>query len=160
MPCQSRHSSVFQTAIESFVAPVLHRFHVQYPNVSFNVRMSSTDEAMEGLTTGAAEIGLVLNPSVRDTIARQEVFRDRMVATFAPNHPLAKRKVVSLRELAEFPFVLTEPSFGLRQQIDRIFHQNAVRPEVFLCHQLAGAGEGGCQHQPAVHVVNAVFGRA
>jgi DNA-binding transcriptional LysR family regulator len=121
----------FQTAIESFVAPVLHRFHVQYPNVSLNVRMSSTDEAMEGLTTGAAEIGLVLNPPVRDTIARQEVFRDRMVATFAPNHPLAKRKVVSLRELAEFPFVLTEPSFGLRQQIDRIFHQNAVRPEVF-----------------------------
>jgi DNA-binding transcriptional LysR family regulator len=37
----------FQTAIESFVAPVLNRFHAQYPQVSFNVRMSSTDEAME-----------------------------------------------------------------------------------------------------------------
>jgi DNA-binding transcriptional LysR family regulator len=37
----------FQTAIESFVAPVLNRFHVQYPDVTFNVRMSSTDEAIE-----------------------------------------------------------------------------------------------------------------
>src|SRR6201999_3342142 len=56
----------FQTAIESFVTPVLHRFHVQYPDVTFNVRMSSTDEAMEALNTGAAEIGLILNPPARD----------------------------------------------------------------------------------------------
>lgn len=121
----------FQTAIESFVAPVLHRFHVQYPNVTFNVRMSSTDEAMEALITGAAEIGLILNPPVREAIGSQEVFRDRMVATFAPSHPLAKRKVVSLRDLAEFPFALTEPSFGLRQQLDRIFRRHEFRPDVF-----------------------------
>jgi len=121
----------FQTAIESFVAPVIHRFHVQYPNVSFNVRMSSTDEAMEALTTGAAEIGLILNPPLRDAIASQEVFRDRMVAAFAPTHPLANRKIVSLRELAEFPFVLTETSFGLRQQLDRAFARHALQPRAF-----------------------------
>lgn len=121
----------FQTAIESFVAPVLHRFHVQYPNVLFNVRMSSTDEAMEALTTGAAEIGLILNPPIRDTIASKEAFRDRLVAAFAPTHPLAKRKIVSLHELDEFPFVLTETSFGLRQQIDRTFNRHAFRPRVF-----------------------------
>ncbi|MBV9249729.1 MAG: LysR family transcriptional regulator, partial [Acetobacteraceae bacterium] len=49
----------FQTAIESFVAPVLHRFHTQYPYVTFDVRMSSTDEAIEALITGAAELGLI-----------------------------------------------------------------------------------------------------
>jgi DNA-binding transcriptional LysR family regulator len=37
----------FQAAIESFVAPVLHRFQVQYPNVMFNIRVSSTDETIE-----------------------------------------------------------------------------------------------------------------
>src|ERR1700737_3344023 len=111
----------FQSAIESFVVPALNRFHVQYPHVSFNVRMSSTDDAMEALVAGAAEISLVLNPPDRDTIASLEVFRDKMVAAFSPTHPLAGRKIVSLRELAHFPFVQTEPSFGLRQQTDRIF---------------------------------------
>lgn len=123
--------SCFQTAIESFVAPVLHRFHVQYPGVSFNVHMSSTDEAMEALVTGVAEIGLILNPPPRDAIASTEVFRDRMVAAFAPNHPLAKRKIVTARELAEYPFVLTERSFGLRQQIDRTLERHGVKPDVF-----------------------------
>lgn len=121
----------FQTAIESFVAPVLHRFHVQYPNVVFNVRVSSSDEAMETLTTGAAKIGLIVNPPTRDAVASTKVFRDRMVAAFAPNHPLAKRKVVSARELAEYPLVLTEPSFGLRQQVDRTLARHGVKPEIF-----------------------------
>ena len=59
----------------------------------------------------AAEIGLILNPPVREAIETVGVFRDRIVAAFAPAHPLAKRKVVSLRELAEFPIALTERSF-------------------------------------------------
>jgi DNA-binding transcriptional LysR family regulator len=108
---------------------VLQRFYVQYPGVSFNVRMSSTDEAMEALANGVAEIGLILNPPVRDAIAITEVFRDRLVAAFAANHPLAKRKIVSAQELARYPMVLTEPSFGLRQQIDRTLARHGVRPE-------------------------------
>jgi len=121
----------FQTAIESFVAPVLHQFHMRHPNVLFNVTASSTDETIEALTNGIAEIGLILNPPVRDTIARTELFRDRIVAVVAPTHPLAGRKAVSLPELAEFPFVLTERSFGLRQQIDRTFDRHAINPTVF-----------------------------
>lgn len=121
----------FQTAIESLVAPVLHRFYVQYPNVTFNVTMSSTDEAMEALNKGAAEIGLILNPPSRDAIETMEVFRDRMVAAFAPVHPLAKRKLVSLRDLGEFPIALTERSFGLRQQHDRVFQRHGFQPRTF-----------------------------
>jgi DNA-binding transcriptional LysR family regulator len=121
----------FQTAIESFVAPVLNRFHTQYPDVTFTVRMSSTDDAIEALSTGAAEISLVLNAPVRDNITRLEVFRDRMVAAFSPKHPLAGRKILSLHELEGFPFALTEPSFGLRQQLDRVFVQYRFEPATF-----------------------------
>jgi len=121
----------FQTAVESFVAPVLHRFHVQYPGVSFNVRMTSTDEAMEALTTGAAEIGFIVNPPTRDAIASTPMFSDMTVAVVGPSHPLAKRKVTTLRELAEFPFVLAEPAFGQRQHLDRTFARHSFKPEEF-----------------------------
>jgi DNA-binding transcriptional LysR family regulator len=121
----------FQTAIESFVAPVLNRFHTKYPNVTFNVRMSSTDEAMEALIVGGAEISLILNAPVHDAITRREVFRDRMVVAFSPTHPLAGRKTLSLRDLAGFPFAMTEPSFGLRQQIDRVFAKHRIQPATF-----------------------------
>ena len=121
----------FQAAIESFVAPALHQFHMRYPNVLFNVTVSSADKTIEALTNGTAEIGLILNPPVRDTIARTEVFRDKIVAAVAPTHPLAGRKAILLQELAEFPFVLTERSSGVRQQIDRTFNRHAINPNVF-----------------------------
>jgi DNA-binding transcriptional LysR family regulator len=121
----------FQTAIESLVAPALNRFHAQYPQVTFNVRTSSTDEAIEALVTGVAEIALIVNAPDRDNITRMEVFRDRMVAVFSATHPLAGRKIIALRDLAPFPFVLTEPAFGLRQQIDRVLVRHRFEPTTF-----------------------------
>jgi DNA-binding transcriptional LysR family regulator len=121
----------FQTAVESFVAPVLHEFHMRHPNVLFTVTMSSTDETVEALINGVAEIGLVVNPPERDTIAVTEILRDTIVAAVAPTHTLARRNVISLRELADFPLILTETSFGLRQQIDRILAHHSVGPNIF-----------------------------
>jgi DNA-binding transcriptional LysR family regulator len=120
----------FQSAIESLLAPVLHDFHTRYPNIAFHVVVSSTDETIEALNSGAAEIGLVLNPPNRDTITTTEVFRDRIVAVLAPSHPIARRKIVSLKELSKFPFVQSERAFGLRQQIDRIFDRYGFDPNV------------------------------
>jgi len=117
--------------IESFLAQALHQFQMRYPNVLFNVTMSSKDETIAALTNGTAEIGLVLNPPVRDTIACTELFRDKIVAAVAPTHPLAGRKAVSLQELTEFPFVLSERASGVRQQIDRTFDRHAINPNVF-----------------------------
>jgi len=121
----------FQTATESFLAPVLLDFHTRHPNVGFNIIMSSTDQAIEALARGTAEIGLVVSPPVRDNIENTEIFRDTIVASVAPDHPLAGRHMVSLRELAGFPFALTERSFGLRQQIDRTLDAHGIELNVF-----------------------------
>ncbi|MBV8912674.1 MAG: LysR family transcriptional regulator [Acetobacteraceae bacterium] len=120
----------FQTAIESLVCPVLHTLHRRHPNILFNIRTSSTDEAVEALTCGVAEIGLIVNPPMREAIASSEVFRDAMMAAVAADHPLAKRRTLTLGDLAEVPFVLTEPSFGLRQQTERVFSRHAFRPKI------------------------------
>ena len=120
----------FQTAIESLVSPVLHDFYKKHPNVLFNVTTSSTDQTVEALISGVAEVGLIVNPPVRETIITSEVFRDAMMAVVALNHPLAKRRTLTLEELAEIPFVLTEQSFGLRQQIDRVFDRHAFHPRM------------------------------
>ena len=121
----------FQTATESFLAPVLSEFHAQHPNVVFNIKMSSTDDAIKALITGLAEISLVVNPPYRDGIANTEIFRDAIVAVFGPKHPLGVRKSLSLQELADFSFVQLDPSFGLRQQVDKTFERHAIDPAVF-----------------------------
>jgi DNA-binding transcriptional LysR family regulator len=121
----------FQAAAGAIVAPVISELHLKYPCILFNFLASSTDETIEGLINGSAEVGLVLNPPPRDAIENIEVYRDNIVLAFGPGHPLARRKVVSLREAAEFPMVLTVPSFGLRQQIERALDRHGVHLKTF-----------------------------
>lgn len=130
----------FQIAAENFVAPVVHEFHLRCPNVLINFTISSTDETIAALTKGTAEIGLVINPPIREAITNIEISRDTIVAVAGPAHPLARRPAaslpavplpaLSLRDIAAFPFVLMESSFGLRQQIDRAFARYGIDPEV------------------------------
>jgi DNA-binding transcriptional LysR family regulator len=138
----------FQAAAGSIVGPVLNELHLRYPNILFNFLASSTDETIEGLTNGSAEVGLVLNPPVRDAIQNTEIYRDEIVVAFGPRHPLARRKVVALREVAAFSMVLAVPSFGLRQQVERALDRQGIRPNVFcvtnslsLMKDLAGFGD-------------------
>jgi len=138
----------FQGAIESFIPPVLRDYHRRYPNVLFNIIASSTDETIKALASGVAEVGLVLNPPVRDTILSTEIFRETIVAAVSSNHPWAGRKDASLKEVASFPLILAVPAFGLRQQIDKAFDRCGISPNVFCVTNAMKLLKGiGLDHQ-------------
>jgi len=121
----------FQSAVETFIPVVLHQLYARYPNLSFNVRVSNTTEAIHALVNRAAEVGLLVDPPSRDTISTRELFQDTIVAAVAPHHPLAGSGTVSLRKIAEFPLALIEPSFALRQQVDIAFSRYEIDANIF-----------------------------
>ncbi len=103
-----------------------------------------------------------VNPPVRDAIQSTEIFRDTIVAAVAPNHPLAGRKNVALAELGGCSFVMALRSFGVQQQIDRIFDRCAITPTVYcvtnslsLIRGLAGL-EGQCALLPGSAVAKEI----
>jgi len=49
-----------------------------------------------------------------------------------PTHPLARRKIVSPRDLAEEPFVLFEAGSATRRVIDRFFAGQSIEPIVVM----------------------------
>jgi DNA-binding transcriptional LysR family regulator len=121
----------YQTAMEDLIAPVVQTLHARHPNLSFNVNVSSTDEALSGLVNGVIEVGLVVNPPVREAILTTELERDTIVAAVGPHHPIANLTSVSLHELARYPLLLMEYSFGLRQQVDKALNRYGITPNVF-----------------------------
>jgi DNA-binding transcriptional LysR family regulator len=121
----------YQTAMEDLIAPVVQTLHARHPNLSFNVNISSTDEALAGLVSGVIEVGLVVNPPVREAIETTELELDTIVAAVGPDHPIARRRSISLAELAHYPLLLMEHSFGLRQQVDKALNRYGITPNVF-----------------------------
>ncbi len=87
--------------------PTLRAFQAELPSVRVRLHDLSTEEMFAGLREGKLQIAFILRP----TTARmrglhfEELARDTLCLAVAPKHPLARRRTVTLRELAHEPLI-------------------------------------------------------
>ncbi|MEH6579821.1 MAG: LysR family transcriptional regulator [Amphritea sp.] len=102
-----------------FLPSVLGKFTNEYPNISYTVRLTGLDEAIEDVAKGDADIGIgfsrISYPDVRTVIEKQTPFG---VITL-PNHPLADRSDVTLQECLKFSLIRTCDARGRTSIIDQ-----------------------------------------
>src|SRR5437660_5685015 len=85
----------------------LRAFQAELPNVRVRLHDLSTEEMFAGLREGKLQLALILRP----TPARlrglhfEELTRDSACLAVSPNHPLARRRTISLAEAAREPLI-------------------------------------------------------
>jgi DNA-binding transcriptional LysR family regulator len=93
-------------AAEGTFPRLLKRFTTLYPQVSVDTRSSYTEKILDDVEFGLADVGFVVGPARRDGLASRIIQSDRLVALMHKNHRLARRRILSLRDLENEPFVL------------------------------------------------------
>lgn len=78
-------------------------------------------------------IGTALDPDPE--LAEVPLFEDRLTALLAERHPLAERRAISWRELAEHPLIVLATGSPLRALVERAFAEADVRFE--LAHEVS-----------------------
>jgi DNA-binding transcriptional LysR family regulator len=58
--------------------------------------------------------------------------REEVVLIVAPEHPLARKKCITLAELAEEPIILKERGSGTRKLVNELFDDNGIAPEILM----------------------------
>ncbi len=94
-------------------------FRSRYPGITLKIIATGTEEMFRLIDHNEADAILTLDNHIYDTeyvIVREEQVGIHFVA--ASGHPLCKRENVSVRELAEEPFVLTEKGMSYRRLMD------------------------------------------
>jgi len=97
-------------------------FMKRFPNVELIFRSADTaEEATRSVEKGAADVGFV--PFVQDhpTLQRLTLGRTEDALIVGRTHPLFRRKIVSLSDIAQWPFVRFHPGSGSRSQSDLLF---------------------------------------
>ena len=82
----------------------------------------NTFTAFEPVTLPIDESDLVAVP----------VMREELLVVTPPNHPLARRRMVKPRDLAEQPFVLFEVGSATRRVIDQFFAIEKLEPTIVM----------------------------
>ncbi|HBO21983.1 MAG TPA: LysR family transcriptional regulator [Providencia sp.] len=113
--------------------PILAQYRRQYPLINIIVDEGDDESVIHWLQDKRIDIGFVILPDERfDTFKVKE---DQMVAILPLGHPLAEYDKVSLKQLCEFPFNLTQAGSG--KTVMDLFHAQKLVPKIqFKTRQL------------------------
>ncbi len=87
--------------------PTLRAFHAGRPHARALLHDLSTEEMLAGLRDGALQIAFLARPprAALRGLRFEELLRDSLCLAVAPKHHLARRRTVSLAELAHEPLI-------------------------------------------------------
>jgi DNA-binding transcriptional LysR family regulator len=100
---------------------LISRFHEIAPGIEVRLRQGDAAGLMGELRAGRLDLAFLPLLEAPDDIVTGIIACEDLVAVTPPNHPLAGRQDVPLRELVNYSFVDFEVGWGTRPLIDRAF---------------------------------------
>jgi DNA-binding transcriptional LysR family regulator len=121
------------TLLGYFLPDILSRFRASYPEVEIQLHDLSRFEIEEAILSGKADIGVVILSNVSELrrFGYANLVRSRRQLWVAPSHPLAQIQSPSLRDIAEFPYLLLTSDEG-EQSALQYWKQNDLMPNIIL----------------------------
>jgi DNA-binding transcriptional LysR family regulator len=111
----------------------LASFHLAHPGVEISLIEDNSDQLIERVRSGAADLALVgcagTPPAGLDALP---IVSERLIAAVAPGHPLAERQRVTLAEIGDYPIVSLPEGTGVRAVFDQACAANGIRPNIAL----------------------------
>ncbi|WP_415769259.1 LysR family transcriptional regulator [Pseudomonas sp. LB3P38] len=112
---------------------ILQHYRAAHPGIEVHIDEGPDRQVIQWLEERRIDVGFVVLPEERfDTFA---LIEDQMVALLPVDHPLARRDSLTLSDLCNDPFVLTEA--GSSELVSRMFSAARLTPNIrYRCSQL------------------------
>jgi len=150
LPAGSLKLGLTDAATLIVTPPSLIEFRKRYPRIHISLDVDGSNHIEEGVLNGYYDIGVITasikpNPSLEQEILHED-FIDAVVSA---GHALAKKKRVTLEDIAEYPLIVSPRRRRTRSILDNIFKEHGIKVkdtiEVYLhtaAVRLAEAGLG------------------
>jgi DNA-binding transcriptional LysR family regulator len=99
---------------------VVSRFWERNSNVTVDVQMGGSEEAVEALMTGACDLALAFDVRLPRGVRRLATTELGIGALVTPNHRLAGRGAAQLRDFANEPVLLADMSLSLGRMVEEL----------------------------------------
>lgn len=111
---------------------IIRAFRDRFPGVHLDLREMPTGPQLAGIKAGEIDIGFVREPEPDPELEIVTVMREPLRIAVPKGHPLASRATISVRHLADEPFVLfpAELAPGLHAQVMALCRAAGFTPRV------------------------------
>ena len=120
----------FPTFLNTVVPATVAAFSQTHPGVRVEVRDLRAGAIEALLLRGELDLGIAFHPTGHEEIETEPLFDERMLLVVGPLHPLAGRRSLAMKALADLPLALLPRTFATRRLIDASLRQADVVPTV------------------------------
>lgn len=106
--------------------PYMKRFLSTYPTVNVHLEYRRSNLVYEDVLHNIVDLGIVAYPTKNRELEYIPFLEDELVLIASPEHPLAKREVVNLKELPEHAYIGFDNDIPTRKATDQIFRDARI----------------------------------
>ena len=111
---------------------LLSGFQAAHPAFKIALDVGNSDEIERNLLVYKNDLGLIGLTRSSSKLEAIPFLKEPLVLIVSPNHSLAKRKVVSLRELEGYPFIIRAKGSTTRRIVLQAFKDLEIRPSLLM----------------------------
>jgi DNA-binding transcriptional LysR family regulator len=116
------------TTVALYIIPkMLSAFHQKYPEVKISLLNRNTDTIVKALIDGDIDIGIVEGKKKNSSILYQSFLTDEVVAVCSAKSSLAKKRVLTVSEIKNYPVVLREQGSGTLAALKYNLEKNGIK---------------------------------
>jgi DNA-binding transcriptional LysR family regulator len=119
----------YPTLAAVLMPAIIGRLAQRYPRISIQMVEGTEDDLLPKLERGEIEQALLFGEKLPEMVKRIVIERCPPYVLLPKRHRLARKKIVSLRELQDEPFILMDTPAG-REYFFKVFKDAAVEPRI------------------------------
>jgi DNA-binding transcriptional LysR family regulator len=123
-----RISTIYSIGLHE-LPPYIKKFLHDFPSVNVRVEYRRSNLVYEDILHNSVDFGLVAFPVRQRQIEVLSFRNDHLVLITHPNHSLALRGEVEVKDLAGQKFIGFDPDIPTRKAVDQIFRENRLEIE-------------------------------
>lgn len=119
----------------SYFAPrLLGDFARLHPGIDVSLRVTNKEQVLASMADNLDDLYLLGTPPDEIDVVATPIMDNPIVVLAAPGHPLTKEKHLTLKRLAEEPWIMREAGSGTRKAIEKLFLDQGleIRPRLEL----------------------------
>lgn len=118
------------TTSKYFIPHLLGPFCEKYPDIDIQLNIGNREQTIERLKQGIDDFYVFSHPPHDIETQSIEFLQNPLVAIAHKDHPLAKRKKLTLKDLANEPFLMREKGSGTRYAIEEFLKKHQAELNV------------------------------
>jgi DNA-binding transcriptional LysR family regulator len=105
---------------------VMYEFSKAYPRIRIDLSVCETAALVRNLRDCRIDVGIIEGPIRDQTFTADAIAEDEIVVIASENHPLTKKRNVTVEELTSEPFILPDQGSGTRELIDAYLREAGI----------------------------------